>query len=68
MVIGGHKLALTRGEQTILVSTPLILFFCIVSCVGDGVLMLLMVVVPQLWSFSPFPISCVQGAIVRIES
>jgi hypothetical protein len=67
MVMGGHKLALVRGEQTIMFSTPLVLLLCIVSYVGASVLVLLMIVVPQLWSCSPFPISCVQGAIVKIQ-
>jgi hypothetical protein len=65
--MGGHKLALVISEQTIMFSTPLVVFLCIVSYVGASVFVLLMVVVPQLWSRSPFLISCVQGAIVRIQ-
>jgi len=66
MVMVGHKFALARGEQTILLLAPLVLLLCVVSCVDDGLLMLLMVVIPQLWSCSPLPISCVQGAIIKI--
>ncbi len=67
MVMGGHKSALAKGEQTILFSTPLVLLLYIVSCVGASDLVLLMDVVPKLWSCSPFPISCVQGEVVRIQ-
>jgi hypothetical protein len=41
MVMGGHKLALARGEQTVLL---LALWSCF--CVGDGVFVLLMAIVP----------------------
>jgi len=32
---------------------PPLLFMCVVSCVGDGVLVLLVIIVPWLWSCSP---------------
>jgi hypothetical protein len=67
MVMGGHKLAFARGEQTIMFSTLMVLILWIVFYVGASVLVLLIVVVPQLWSCSPFFISCVQGAVVRIQ-
>jgi hypothetical protein len=67
MVMVGHKSALAKGEQTILLLAPLVLLLCVVSCVDDGLFMLLMVVIPQLWSCSPLLISCVQGAIIKIQ-
>jgi len=42
VVINQHWLKVNKPSY----STPLLLFLCIVACVGDGVLVLLMAVVP----------------------